>query len=334
MADDLTGALDAAAPFAARGLETVVALGAGAIGRALESRPKVIAVSTASREIPADAAFAAVKSALSGLPATRWVFKKVDSRLKGHIEAELAAFPPGKALIAPAIPDFGRIVQDGRITGFGVEAPIDIATRIGLRSEEAIIPDTVTPDQMRRALQDWEGGLLIGARGLAEALAQEMTQTPVGLIDSLPGPEALFVIGSRDPITAAQVQYLHDMGGCHLLHAPGGEVEEEWPGQGPLLLQAVTGAQDLSGETVAARLAKAVADQLPRYRSILLTGGATAEAVLDRAGIDVLYVRGECLPGLAVAEAGGRIFVTKSGGFGQSDTLRRVFAMLENGGKR
>ena len=63
LADDLTGALDAAAPFAARGITTVVALGLDGLDAALASGADVVGVSTDSREIVPDAARAAVASA-------------------------------------------------------------------------------------------------------------------------------------------------------------------------------------------------------------------------------------------------------------------------------
>lgn len=331
VADDLTGALDAAAPFAARGMQTVVAIGAAAVGRALRMRPQVISVSTASREISEDVAFSRVAATLAELPSAPWLFKKVDSRLKGHVKAELDAFPTRRALIAPAIPDFGRIVRNGYVEGFGVDTRIDVAAQFGTDDGTATIPDTATQDEMRDALRGWGEGLLVGARGLADALAEQLTHATAVLISHLPGPRALFVIGSRDPITITQVQHLREAGVCHWLPAPGGVVGKPWPDQGSLIVQAVAGPKDVSAEVVAAGLAQAVADRIPQYATTLLTGGATAEAVFERAGIDVLGVRGECLPGLAVAEADGRSFVTKSGGFGQSDSLQQIFAMLGSG---
>lgn len=330
VADDLSGALDAAAPFAARGLETVVALGAAAVRKALQARPDVIAVSTASRELAPKAAFAAVSATLAALPNAQFLFKKIDSRLKGQIEAELAAFPDGRALIAPAIPDFGRVVRDGYVEGFGVETPIHIASRIGPRAEMADIPDTSTQGEIGDALRDWGDGLLIGARGLANALAAQLAPSPAVFINQLPGPEALFIIGSRDPITSRQADLLREAGQCAWVPAKGGVIERIRPEGRCVLVQATPDAEVSSGATVAARLAGGLVDWLPQYRTILLSGGATAEAVLGRAGIDTLTVRGECLPGLAVAQAAGRIYITKSGGFGPPDTLQRIRAMLQS----
>jgi uncharacterized protein YgbK (DUF1537 family) len=55
-----------------------------------------------------------------------------------------------------------------------------------------------------------------------------------------------------------------------------------------------------------------------------LTGGATAEAVFDVLGIDLLMVAGEALPGMALCHAGTQAFVTKSGGFGTPGAFVRL----------
>src|SRR5690606_6122283 len=75
IADDLTGALDAAAPFAARGLSTVVALSAKALPKAIAQGSQVIGVSTDSREIPPDEARMAVASVVTALPDDFALFK-------------------------------------------------------------------------------------------------------------------------------------------------------------------------------------------------------------------------------------------------------------------
>ena len=95
--DDLTGALDASAPFAARGLRVAVALGPEHVAAALATDPDVIAVTTESREISPQAARDAVLRVARALPDVR-ILKKVDSRLKGNIEAELSALEFASAL--------------------------------------------------------------------------------------------------------------------------------------------------------------------------------------------------------------------------------------------
>src|SRR5690606_26473422 len=88
IADDLTGALDTAAPFAMRGLSTHAALGVDSISEALSAGPRVLTVSTDSREVAPDIARKRVAEIVAVLPKGTKIFKKIDSRLKGNIAAE------------------------------------------------------------------------------------------------------------------------------------------------------------------------------------------------------------------------------------------------------
>lgn len=336
IADDLTGALDASAPFAARGLKVSVALSPRDLARALADRPQVVAVSTASREIPADLARRAVTEVMAALPPGVRIFKKVDSRLKGNIAAELDAIRFRRALAAPAIPDFGRIVDQGCVTGFGVETPIPVAAALGAHWAQTTIPDTDSIDSLARALAASDADLLIGARGLAEALAASLSDRAPRVQDRLPGPSALFVVGSRDPITLAQVAQVGAQGAMQILDAPNGDLP---PALAPLadlrLVRATPGDTVLDGAEVAARLARAVHPALTQgAATLLLTGGATAEAVLARMGIVCLRLLGECLPGMAVARPlttegiSDLTIIAKSGGFGDDLALVRLAEMV------
>lgn len=329
LADDLTGALDTAAPFAARGLHVEVALATGAIGEALREAPRILAINLASREIGADAARRQAERALAALPAATRLFKKIDSRLKGHIAAELDAIDYQTALVAPAIPAFGRVVKDGCVTGFGVDTPISIAEKLGSHAARATIPDIASQNEMHLWLE-WadEAGidLLVGARGLAEALAETMGgHTPARAADIPPGP-GLFVIGSRDPITLAQIEALCGRGDLRYLPAPNGRLDGvQHDGSALTLVQAVPGKDVVTGEEVSHALADSVCPDLaPVASTLVLSGGATAEAVLGKMGIVRFRLRGECLPGLGLAHARGHCIIAKSGGFGEPDTLREI----------
>ena len=70
-----------------------------------------------------------------------------------------------------------------------------------------------------------------------------------------------------------------------------------------------------------------------RADAVFLTGGATAEAVLEAMGIGTLDLHGECLPGLPVARAvsgaGALTVIAKSGGFGDENTLIGLAGMFD-----
>ncbi|MCX8998179.1 four-carbon acid sugar kinase family protein [Rhizobiaceae bacterium BDR2-2] len=335
IADDLTGALDAAAPFAGRGLKTAVAFDRGAVADALASHADIIAVTTGSREIAPDDAASRVAEVHAALPAETPVFKKVDSRMKGHVAAELAALGvPGRFLVAPAIPDFGRIVRDGAVTGFGVAEPVAIAPRLGALAGRAIIPDIAGSDDLDAALAAHPDALPVGARGLAEALAVSLTGLRAPRVPQMEDGRMLIVVGSQDPITTAQVEALKADGRVAWFGAPNGILPApETAGSAPVsVVQALPGAVALSGAEVADNLAESLCAVLARDIGILvLTGGATAEAVLARMGIRSALLDGECLPGLPLARAGGLTVVTKSGGFGDADTLVTLAGLIGKG---
>lgn len=115
IADDLTGACDAGARFAAR--ERVgVFWGEASPG----SEWRVAVVDTDSRYLDAAAAAERVDATarrLAGRLAGQLVFKKIDSTLRGsvgaEIEALLSATGRRAALVCPAFPEMGRTVVDG-----------------------------------------------------------------------------------------------------------------------------------------------------------------------------------------------------------------------------
>ncbi len=328
IADDLTGALDAAAPFAGVAGGVIVATRPEMLNAALAARPGVVSVSTRSREVHAGEAQRRVAAVLAELPRGVRLFKKIDSRLKGNVVSELEAFGDRKMIVAPAIPEFGRIVRNGHLEGFGIDTPMSVSEALGAASERAAVPDTVTASDMRQVLRlAGEGTVLVGARGLASALASSLGMVAAREPIHLAGPICI-AIGSTDPITLSQVAHLvRDGEGVQHVRAVSGMVPPVPEGAyAPVtLLQIVGGREDDPSET-SRRFAEGAAAWLAGARSVIFSGGATAEACLDAIGIDVLSLKGEALPGLPVSEGGGRTIVTKSGGFGDVDCLLRLVA--------
>lgn len=334
VADDLTGALDAAGPFAGRGLKTIFVSQLSQLEDALAHGPDVLAFNTNSREISAAEAGARVKALMEIVPKAVFLFKKVDSRLKGNIVAELAEIPFERALVVPAIPKFGRVTEAGCITGFGVETPISISACLGSFAAHSEVPDTLTDEAIQQALLDNEGcDLMIGARGLAEALAQKVSGMKHAYSAPVFGTGLLISAGSRDPITLAQLTGLREgIGDLIDVKAPNGFADLSSIDAGSknvLLVQATPGIEISSGAEVEEKLARSLC--IPNILSrdvMVLTGGATAEAVLRQMGVGNLHIIGEALPGLPVARFEGRTFITKSGGFGDADTLVKIVALF------
>ncbi|HSP31966.1 MAG TPA: four-carbon acid sugar kinase family protein, partial [Halomonas sp.] len=124
IADDLSGALDATAPFAARGTDARVVISLEALSATLEAWqdqwPEVIAVNTESRHLQSEAAARRVSEAVRLLKRAepqQW-FKKVDSTLRGQVVAECIALREALGfplLLPPAVPAQGRTVSDAEV---------------------------------------------------------------------------------------------------------------------------------------------------------------------------------------------------------------------------
>jgi uncharacterized protein YgbK (DUF1537 family) len=127
IADDLTGAADTGAGFANAGWLTLIILDP----TAQTPDSDVLVVSTESRDLAREAAAARVRRTVyetyrqgEGQAKPFYVYKKIDSTLRGHPEAELATVMDvlglERALIAPAFPDQGRTTVGGQLLVDGV----------------------------------------------------------------------------------------------------------------------------------------------------------------------------------------------------------------------
>lgn len=118
IADDFTGANDAGSGLARAGARVNVLFDSQSPRG--EAYADVRVVSTDSRTLPAGEAAERVRRALMhGWPVARdgWLFKKMDSTLRGNLGAETEAALLGSgaslALVVPAVPKLGRITRAG-----------------------------------------------------------------------------------------------------------------------------------------------------------------------------------------------------------------------------
>jgi D-threonate/D-erythronate kinase len=348
VADDLTGALDSAVTFAGIGLRCTVARRPADIPAAMATAPDVLAVSTASREGSPDAATCAVSHVFDAIgDRPMLVFKKVDSRLKGHCAAELGmvAARTGieRAVVTPAIPAQGRATQGGQLSGAGVASPIDVTAIFAGAGVRVEVPDAATDADLDRVVAAAMCGdpvLLVGAAGLAAALARHLRPgARPAPVRNLPAP-LLLAIGSRDPITLAQLDALRTTG-VGELPAPDGRVDVPTGGlvDDALILRLVAGSDPFDPKRANALFAASISEiaRSANVGTILACGGETADAILGSLGVGILEVEGEALPGVPVSSmvADGRRarLVTKSGGFGAPDALARIVTMTADTGR-
>lgn len=334
IADDLTGAMDAAAPFAERGLAVELVLSAD--GTISPEASDVVAFETNSRHLPPEEAAAAVARSVAALPPATPLFKKIDSTLRGAVVEEIRAAAAGRAaiVIAPAVPSQGRTVRGGRVFVDGV--PLGAAESAGdarrpsftgslvatLAPLHPVMPDCADDGDLAEiARAAPAGALLVGAAGLAEAVAQIRFGDAIpAALPALAGPP-LFVAGSRTAVTARQLVHLRQARpDVPIMRAP------ELP--------------KADADVVARRLAEQAVLRAGAIDAgaLVLVGGDTARAVLDALGVGRLRVRGHIIPSIPWAEAAiaGRavLVATKAGGFGATDALSRIAERLMPGNAR
>jgi len=305
LADDLTGAADASAPFAGRREVVILLPGAGAATASLT------VIDTETRGLPAAAAAAAVSAACHGLAGG--VFKKVDSTLRGPIGAELeaarVALGRGAVVLAPSLPAQGRTVRHGRLRVDGIDQGrvIDlVGAQRNLRVMDAVTDADL--DRIAKACQSDPTVLPAGSAGLAAAFAR--LEGPPGDPPPVPAVEAVLIaISSRHPASLAQAKV------ARAAANPAIEVHQK----------------------LAGRLARQVAERLEELGgpvAVLATGGDAAMAVCRELGITSLRPRLELLPGVALNATGRDALwlATKAGGFGgPTFLLDAAIKLLANG---
>jgi len=145
VADDLTGALDVAGPFAGRGQRTVVAVDERACVAARFEGATVVSINATSRHLPAARAAALVEDVVARLcPADAPILiKKIDSTLRGNVVAEtlamLKASGRRNAIVAPAFPAQGRTMLGAMVHVRGEPLP---ATQF---ARDALSPPPLEP---------------------------------------------------------------------------------------------------------------------------------------------------------------------------------------------
>lgn len=342
LADDLTGACDAAVAFAAICDSVRVR-----INREPLNGGWIQAITTESRDLPLSEAEARIINVAARLPPDAELFKKIDSVFRGNTVAEIAATLRHAvfdlAIIAPAYPALGRTVLKGALhisgdTSAGRTLPLtDLLAGTGCsltllpldlpadesaaalrsclsKSKPAALCDATSQDDLARVVSAARSLnkriLWIGSGGLAHALAAEIPPLKSKRETRRCTGHTVFFIGSPHPVTRAQVDYLRS--------------DKTVSSSKNLLFPVVL------GQTTADDIHRAAATYDPEEIGCLfMTGGDTAHFICRALDIQALRLEREFAPGvpLAIAEGGpfdGVQVVLKSGGFGEPDLLCRL----------
>lgn len=315
LADDLTGALETAAKFAAQGIAAQVTTDPHIHQ---EPRVPVLVIDTETRHLSPDEARRRVRDvATEARPFSPWlIYKKTDSTLRGHIAAEfqalLGVFPERELCYAPAYPEMGRTAREGRLyvhnvpvheTDFARDSlnPVfssEFATL--LAGVPAVIhhgeTNTDVDNAARAILRSQRLPLCAGPAALAQALAVHL-DLPRNAPPPLPQIARCLVInGSQHPVSHSQIAaYAFD---------------RHWQYFSPDTTATGEARAQQTGEQVRALLAN------HPVQAIVVFGGDTAFGIHRALGSPAFEALTELVPGVPLSRANGLFWITKAGGFG------------------
>ncbi|MDA0657365.1 MAG: hypothetical protein O3C60_00860 [Planctomycetota bacterium] len=386
VADDLTGACDAAAPFADRGWSVWVTWRLDCLDNV---NADVVSVCTKSR---ADSpGVAAEKNRLATqclpLPNSTRPFKKIDSTLKGHWTHEVLAAMRGlhrrSAMIAPAYPARGRCFVDGQLTIHGeVRTGILDLSLLTMLSHELPVPlRHITlrelsegPDYLRNVVhtqpsvetmfvvdgttdRDLEivaeslellgdSVLPVGTAGLATAMAALAARNlPIppdrgprqeGPHPAIPpnpaGACVVTIVGSSNICTQDQVALLrtaHDAAEFILGLESVDAIVDSMASASCIVVRLIEG--HATKESLRLLIA---ACQRCVIAGLVMTGGDTAQTVMDHCDAHGLWLDGEIETGIPTGRIeGGTLHglrvATKAGGFGDPHAIDRIVRFLQ-----
>jgi D-threonate/D-erythronate kinase len=357
LADDFTGACDAAGAFAAAGCSTLVALSVDD-----QHASEVLAVDLNLRERSDTDACSETQAAARRLradePGAR-LFLKIDSTLRGPlagaIDGALRGSGKDLAVISPAFPEQGRLLQAGRLVidgqvgrsltqALGLEGTALLDARLAnssddvaravehahMRGARRVVVDADGAATLVHVAEAWRSHpewLVVGSAGLARRLVSVATSREPPQPGAAPEGAVLVVAGSPAPATRVQLDKLRHLGPV-VVADPYAAVPAHPAGQHRLLVLCTTLTRQRDEGECAQALATTVSEWAPRVRpsAVILAGGATARLVCERLGARGVCLSGELEPGIPIGHLVGGVWdnltlVTKAGGFGTPNTL-------------
>jgi len=366
LADDLTGAMEVGAQFAARGIVSAVTAEQSLQPSGLTETTRVLVIDTGTRHLPASEAAQTVHrlacAAKEG--AIRFLFKKTDSTLRGNIGSEIgalmAAFPDVPLVYAPAYPRMGRTVHNGVLhvdgvpvseTAFGADGlnPVKYSAIPRLLQEEmpGLQVIVTSPGEVGRATApaayvvdgETEDDLRAAANGFVGTDPPRLAAGPAGfaghLADHLPlersQPAPWPSIESCLIVSGS----LHELSRRQIDHA----LSSGWRLTSPeravddlaysrWVLARTSDFSALAGELLADRVGRIVVDIVRQAGpdALFVFGGDTGGGVLRALGSPILRPLGEVLPGVPLA-------VVDAGALGaRIDRKGRVLILITKAG--
>lgn len=326
IADDLTGALEVGAKFAAQGLSSRVTCDDGVE----PGDASVLVLDTESRHLPSREAEEKITTVCTNRPTPKLIYKKTDSTLRGNIAAELRAlqiaFPDHQLHYVPAYPAMGRTVRNGKLyvdrvalhqTAFANDPLNPIAS--------SYLKDVLGDLQLTLFDGETDADVLAAAKHIVSASKPAIVAGPAAiagaLAEILPLPRTqppqlpvlhrcLVINGSMHPASRDQIRQTR--------------FDNHW--------NLFEFTSDQTGAERALRLGESVKRHLEHHPvdALIVFGGDTAYGIHRALGSHPFASSGEVLLGVPVSQSAGMYWITKAGGFGNpnlTDELRRKLSI-------
>jgi len=352
IADDLSGAAELAGIAFAHGLSAEVQ-------RRFDSNSgaQVIVIDTDSRSLRSAEASQRVRSIAEQVAAASpaWIFKKVDSVLRGNVRAEidaiLSATRQARAVLVPANPTRGRTITGGRYfvsgvpldqTAFAVDPEhprqsSDVHALLGLKNDSAIIvPDTANPADVARHAGNVDATTLAaGAADFFTALLNERcgpgvaSSANASLVLDAP---TLLVCGSQNSWPARRAE-------CLTAGVPVATIDDTSGSMmsfSALLLGIGELNSGISQSDMLDRLANVSNEliQIANVKTVLAEGGATAAAIANQQRWLRLKVVATAPAGVGVLRplpAGSPLVLIKPGSYSWPREIWESFCRIVGG---
>ncbi|MSU48242.1 MAG: four-carbon acid sugar kinase family protein [Opitutus sp.] len=362
IADDLSGALDAAAAFHHAGRRVRIVLSASDW---TASDGEIVGVTTETRNASPLIAASAVERAIAHGRAqgARLVYKKIDSTVRGPVAAEIGALarqlPGARILFTPANPGVGRTVRNGVLLVRGVPVsetefardPVSPVTESNLYrllgdagGTGLVVADAANEADLTAAVarMEAEGGewVAVGSGALARPVAAlGAGEKQRAKIEDTPAPPAgpgLMICGSAQAGNRAQAAALARERGIPVhelrISDPGPAIAAviaslRAGGGASLLVEEARGASVTVLRILTAAAMEIIA--ATGTARLFATGGETAFALCGALGIQALRFGDELESGMslshAATERGPLLLAIKNGGFGVAETWVRAW---------
>lgn len=230
-----------------------------------------------------------------------------------------------------------------------VKTPVHICKNLSKIPENGIIVFDSVNEQDLINIACKRTRVLAGSAGLADALCQTLRNPPpvLSIIGSMRSESRVQALQQRNRLGAEiipinVINALKSMPQCEILAKAKKSLEKNdivitsaYTEQMVKQTQNEAKILGLDSEKIEKRITGALAGLAydlitsQKLSGIIITGGATAKAIISKLGVQNIELIDEAQPGIPVIRLDHTLTITKAGGFGQPDTLIRATQYLK-----